>query len=176
MKIFDELALSSPRKIHLSRVVASPPVKLLMMVAMRLLISRHRIGVGVVCVDELGRILILKHVFHPDTPWGLPGGWLNRGEDPGVSVLRELREETGLTAELGPAIYISRETLPDHIGVAYIARALSGDMKLSSEIIDAKWCYPQEIPGPLLPFTVNAISAATANWSLSSDTDESYVR
>jgi ADP-ribose pyrophosphatase YjhB (NUDIX family) len=160
MKIFHGLTLSLRKKEQLSRVVAFPLMKFLMMVAMRLLISRQRIGVGVVCIDERGRILILKHVFHPDTPWGLPGGWIKRGEDPGESVLRELHEETGLTAELGPAIYISREELPGHIGMAFIAHAQSGEMKLSSEIIDAKWCYAQDIPGPLLPFTINAVSAA----------------
>ena len=42
-----------------------------------------------------------------DELWTLPGGGLDHGEDPRVAVLREIHEETGLTAEVGerPRVY-----------------------------------------------------------------------
>ncbi|MCD4687245.1 MAG: NUDIX hydrolase, partial [Anaerolineae bacterium] len=58
---------------------------------------RFSIGVVGILLDDAGeRVLLLKHVFHHPYPWGLPGGWIERGEDPAVCIVRELREETTL--------------------------------------------------------------------------------
>jgi len=100
---------------------------------------------------------MLRHVFHPYTPWGLPGGWLNRNEAPADAGLRELREETGLTAVLGPVVQVLREPRPGHIGIAYLARILPGGVSLSPEIIEARWFPVDELPAPLLPFIRDAI-------------------
>ncbi len=62
---------------------------------------------------------MLRHVFHPAWPWGLPGGWLKRNEAPEEGALRELKEETGLTAVIGPSILVSHGDHPVHTGIAY---------------------------------------------------------
>jgi 8-oxo-dGTP diphosphatase len=121
---------------------------------------RHRVGVAAVVLDEQRRVLLLKHVFHPAAPWGLPGGWLERDEAPAAAVLRELKEETGLTAVLGPVVHMTHEARPPHIGIAYLAHTVRGELRLSSEIIDAAWYAVDALPTPLLPFVRQAISAA----------------
>ena len=78
--------------------VKRPFLQRLMILAVHLIVPKQRIGVGLVVFDEQDRVLLLKHVFHPKTPWGLPGGWLGRDESPEQCALRELMEETGLTA------------------------------------------------------------------------------
>src|SRR5437868_13340327 len=65
-------------------------------------------AVGVV-FDEQGRVLLVEHVFHPYLPWGLPGGWVDRGESPAETVQRELREELELTVEVGPILMVETE-------------------------------------------------------------------
>lgn len=151
--------LSTGQKAKLARVIQFYPIRYLLALIVRLTVARHRTGVVLVGYDEEGRILLLKHVFHPTAPWGLPGGWLEKGESPAACAKRELREETGLSAELGPIIYHSKESAPGHIGLAFIAKINNGDMILSSEIIEAKWFAQSELPGKLLPFVSNAISA-----------------
>ena len=55
------------------------------------------VGVIGVLLDEIGeRVLLVEHIFHTFRPWGLPGGWIARGEDPARTAEREYREETGL--------------------------------------------------------------------------------
>jgi ADP-ribose pyrophosphatase YjhB (NUDIX family) len=110
--------------------------------------------------DGEGRILMLKHVYHPTVRWGIPGGWLNRGEAPAACALRELEEETGLSAVLGPIVYVSKENTPQHIGITYKATILPGEINLNSEILAANWYFPDALPEPILPFVRESISAA----------------
>lgn len=146
----------------MARVVHWPLVQRLMIRGVRAVVPRHRVGVALVAVDEADRILMLKHVFHAYAPWGLPGGWLNHGEAPGPAALRELREETGLSARLGPVLYVSRELDTDAISLAYLAYDVRGDVRLSSEIMDARWFATDSLPTPLFRFTRAAISEAVA--------------
>ena len=128
--------------------------------AIRLVVPKHRTGVAVVCLDSSSRVLLLRHVFHPTKPWGLPGGWLNKGESPRDCALRELREETGLDAELGALLHVDRQGRPDHLVIAYGATITTGSMNLSSEIIEAKWFRPDSMPQPIFPFVEEAVAAA----------------
>jgi 8-oxo-dGTP pyrophosphatase MutT (NUDIX family) len=90
--------LSMEQKEQLAKIIRLPFLRFPMGLAIRLVVPKHRTGVAVVCLDSSSRVLLLRHVFHPTKPWGLPGGWLNKGESPQDCALRELREETGLDA------------------------------------------------------------------------------
>ena len=133
---------------------------MLMGPVVRIVVPKQRVGVALVGFGEDGRILMLHHVYHPEIRWGLPGGWLHRREAPAGGALRELKEETGLSAVLGPVIHISRESVAPHIGIAYMAKIQPGEIRLSSEILAAEWYFPDALPQPTLSFDRAAISAA----------------
>ena len=74
---------------------------------------RPVVGVGAVVVfpaasdgaDGRARVLLIKRRFEPLAGrWSLPGGTLELGETLHEGLARELREETGLEAEIGPVV------------------------------------------------------------------------
>jgi ADP-ribose pyrophosphatase YjhB (NUDIX family) len=136
------------------------PLQWLMHLGIQTVVPRHRIGVALVLLDEQGRVLLLNHVFHPHVPWGLPGGWLSRNEDPEACALRELKEETGLVARIGPILHFMWEEVPPHVNVAYLGYVEPGAVTLSAEILELGWFTVDSLPAPLLPFTRDAIAAA----------------
>lgn len=142
-----------------------------MLWGIRLIVPRQRLGVTMVALDEQSRVLLLRHVFHPEYPWGLPGGWLGRNEAPAEGVMRELWEETGLTAVLGPTLLVRREDHPPHIGIAYLGYIQPGTITLSNEIIEAAWFDADDLP-PLYPFMADAIQTALKTQQRSNSLEE----
>jgi ADP-ribose pyrophosphatase YjhB (NUDIX family) len=166
------MKLTRHQKETIARIVRQPLVYKLLRLSLRAIAPRHRCGVGIVAFDADERILMLRHVFHPKAPWGLPGGIMERREAPEACARRELWEETGLEAELGPVVLAYREPNLDHIGLVYTARILPGPIELSSEIIEARWYHPAELPVQLRPYDRKGIGAAlehngllTPKWS-----------
>ncbi len=148
-----------------ARLVSLPPMRFMLALGVRAFVARQRTGVSVVCFDDDQRVLMLRHVYHPSVPWGLPGGWLDRGESPAECARRELREETGLEAKLGPVVCVGRESSPDHIGISFVAYPMQGNLKLSSEIIEARWFWTDDLPEPLQLFVHKSIRVAVSRYS-----------
>ena len=75
--------------------------------------KRQRVAAYAVILRE-GDILLsrLAERISPDELWTLPGGGLDHGEDPRDAVLREIHEETGLTAMVGETARVYSAHLP----------------------------------------------------------------
>jgi ADP-ribose pyrophosphatase YjhB (NUDIX family) len=114
----------------------------------------------VVVGDGNGRVLLLRHVFHAEFPWGLPGGWLMANEDPSLGARRELREETGLAAETMKPIFIWHETRPPHLGIVFQTTLHPRPMTLSAEILEASWFQVDSLPETATPYAQKAVAAA----------------
>ena len=105
---------------------------------------------GAVIFSDDGRILLLDHVFRPESGWGIPGGFLNRGEQPEAGLRRELREEVGL--ELDSVELLSTRSLhrPRQIEIYFCAKAIGAPHPRSFEIRGAEWfpldALPEELP------------------------------
>lgn len=158
VKYSTNLQSMSRWKRSIARLVKRPFIQRLMILVIHCIVPKKRIGVALVVFDKNGRVLLLKHVFHPQTPWGLPGGWLGRNESPQACALRELREETGLSALIGPPIQTTYgNNGPSHIGIIYLGWLDGGTMRLSNEILEAEWVHLDNLPQNLFLTTKEAI-------------------
>jgi 8-oxo-dGTP pyrophosphatase MutT (NUDIX family) len=126
----------------------------------RLFRPRFTVGVvGVIFCGE-GQVLLVEHIFHPRIPWGLPGGWVERNEDPSAAVCREIREELGLTVQASQPL-LNEVSHRNHLDIAYLCQ-ISGDDTihvLSRELLSYRWVSPQELPR-LSKFHYHAIMRA----------------
>lgn len=123
-------------------------------------ITRGQFTCGVVGVvfDAAGAVLIVEHVYHPRTPWGLPGGWVDHDEHPAHAVRRELREELSLAAEVGPVVALEK-TQRAHLDYAFLCRVGGPVGTLSDELLGYRWAPPDALPA-LTPFHHWAIQCA----------------
>lgn len=99
--------------------------------------------------DSGGRVLLLKHRFRPGSGWGLPGGFLERGEQPEDGLRRELREEIGLEVEQLRLFTVRAFKKPRQLEVVFTAQAIGNPDELSFEIQKAVWFLPGEFPAEL---------------------------
>ncbi|PJF36228.1 MAG: ADP-ribose pyrophosphatase [Candidatus Thermofonsia Clade 1 bacterium] len=113
--------------------------------------------------NAAGQLLLVEHLFHPLTPWGLPGGGMNRGETPDQTVRRELLEETALQIEIvRPLIITKSHLLPHHLDIGYLCRLSAPDqpIRLSRELLAYRWFSPEEPLPPLSPFHAEVVRLA----------------
>jgi ADP-ribose pyrophosphatase YjhB (NUDIX family) len=115
----------------------------------RLLNAKYVVGVHAIVVDDQGRILLAHHTYRHQFAWGIPGGWLSRDEDPAEAVVRELREETGLTF-VTPGLLGVRRTRgrPSALTLIYAGRA-QGTFRRSAEVDEVRWLAPDALPGEI---------------------------
>jgi 8-oxo-dGTP pyrophosphatase MutT (NUDIX family) len=135
---------------------------------MRLVQPRFTVGAVGVLLDSSGeRVLLVEHVFHAIYPWGLPGGWINRHEDPAQTVEREFYEETGLHVRaVRPVLVRLAPDLRGHMDMIYLC-ALGGELeppesmsiRLSKELLGYRWTPLDDLP-PMWAFQREAILAA----------------
>ncbi|OIK24874.1 NUDIX domain-containing protein [Streptomyces malaysiense] len=105
------------------------------------------IGVTGVVRNEQGQVPLLKHRMWPDDrPWGLPTGYAVRGEEFPMTVVREVREETGLDVVPGRLLQVT-SGYRLRAEIAYEALHVGGTLELDGfEILEAKWFSPDTLP------------------------------
>ena len=110
---------------------------------------RFAVTAGAVVIDDQGRVLLLKHVFRMGSGWGIPGGFMQAGEQPEAALRRELREEVGL--ELASAEVAVVRTLKgtQQIEIVFRARPSGEARPQSVEVERAAWFSLQSLPEEL---------------------------
>jgi 8-oxo-dGTP diphosphatase len=115
----------------------------------RLSHPRFAVTAGAVITDARGRVLLLKHRFRPGVSWGMPGGFMEIGEQPAETLRRELREEVGLEVENLKLFTTRAFKRPRQVEIVFTARAVGDPDQLSFEIQKAAWFSPDELPEQL---------------------------
>ena len=108
--------------------------------------------------DAQGRVLVQERLPKPSNPWSgltFPGGHVEPGETVVASVIREVREETGLTiTNVVPAGYIqgyNQDRQSQYFVFLFKTSSYSGDLKGSVEG-NVRWMTLDEmLSGKLAP-------------------------
>ena len=89
---------------------------------------RHPGAAAVVAIDQAGRVCMVRQYRHGtgDFLWEVPAGKLDRGEAPHICAVRELAEETGVTARRWQpmGVYFAAPGIYDEVIHLYLARDL----------------------------------------------------
>ncbi len=114
--------------------------------SMRFSHARFTVTAGAVVIDDQGRVLLLKHRFRSGSGWGIPGGFIEAGEQASHAIRRELREEVGL--EVGEITVLAIRTFkrPRQIEILFRAQPRGIAQPRSIEIRKADWFALQALP------------------------------
>ena len=115
-----------------------------------------KFGVGVTGVVRAGdgRVLLLRHrLWPPEGQWGFPSGFAQRGETFQETIVREVREETGLTVRVGRLLDL-RNGSPYRAEAYYeavLVGGLDGLVLDEREILEARLFTLDDLPRNMPP-------------------------
>jgi len=123
--------------------------------------ARPTLGVLAVVLRE-GEALLVRRANPPDQYlWGFPGGKVEPGETVAEAALRELAEETGLTAVAGPQLGTRDIIHRDDAGallwhfflVAVLCERATGTAAAADDAAELRWVSDAQIHAGALPMS-----------------------
>lgn len=131
-------------------------------------------AVGVVCLRGDAVLLIRRGTPPRRGEWSLPGGRIEPGERAMDAALRELREETGIEAEITGLIDVVDGVFPEagrhYVLIDYAARWMSGEPVAGDDAMEARFVALNQVEALVIwPETHRIISMAVASRDLGRD-------
>jgi ADP-ribose pyrophosphatase YjhB (NUDIX family) len=128
---------------------------------------------GAAVFDDDGRLLLARHA--DDGGWATPGGMVEPGERPADAAVRELREETGIEAEVvglvgaygGPDYVV---TYPNGDRTAYVVTVYAcrptggGPRPDGVEVLEVGWFDAEEVARRARPSSLAEIVPDAFAW------------
>ena len=125
--------------------------------------TRFTVTTAAIITNSEGRVLLLHHRFRPGSGWGIPGGFVERGEQPDEALRRELREEVGLEIANLELFKTRAFGKAKQIEILFRCRAQGETEQLNFEIKRLAWYDPHELPKELPREQAALIKLAVAN-------------
>ena len=117
--------------------------------SMRLTHARFTVTAGGLIFNDAGEILLLKHRFRAGSGWGLPGGFIEAGEQPIDALRRELCEEIGLELKDIQIFGVRSFKKPRQVEVLFRCRSNGPVKPRTMEVERAEWFSLQSLPDGL---------------------------
>ncbi len=97
-----------------------------------------------------GKVLICQRTRHQTMPlkWEFPGGKVEPNEQPVDALRRELEEELGIQAQIGPQAAVVRHKYKDGTAVElrfYLVTKFEGEIE-NRIFREVRWASPEELP------------------------------
>lgn len=109
-----------------------------------------KVGVGVFVQNTAGAILLVRRVMNPERgKWSIPAGFLDQGEDPAETAVREAKEETGLDVAITGLIDVYRNpptTGGASIFILYSAEVRGGTLQAGDDADAAGFFSLDKLP------------------------------
>ena len=105
---------------------------------------KFTVSAAAIITNELREVLLLNHVIRPKSGWGLPGGFLEHGEQADEGIRRELNEETGI--KMNNLQMFRVRTLGTHMEILFTADTTGQPEVKSREIKELAWFASDSLP------------------------------
>ncbi len=134
----------------------------------------YRPCVGVMLVNSAGRVFVGQRIDNPGPAWQMPQGGIDAGEEPDQAAIRELWEETGVSADDVEVVAQTDIWLPYDLPYDLVPKLWKGQyrgqeqlwflmrLKASDDAINIatehpefsrwKWMEPSELIDNIVPF------------------------
>lgn len=142
--------------------------------------KRYVLSVGALVWNDAGQLLLLLRASGSKYfagQWEPPGGKALPGEEVGLTVLREVEEETGLEVRLEAVAGATEFELP-HLRVAMLyfhAHPVAHVPRVSAEHDDIRWVNPPEINSMNLTEPFRRLLGLHTPWMRHNDDGKSGV-
>jgi 8-oxo-dGTP diphosphatase len=122
-----------------------------------------KIGAAAVIVDDDGQVLLVKQTYGR-LDWELPGGAAEAGESPDETVVREVREETGLDVAVLHLTGYYHDADTDFLHFVFLCENRAGHAARPdlAEVSECGYWPPHALPRPISDFTTRRIQDALA--------------
>jgi 8-oxo-dGTP diphosphatase len=117
--------------------------------SMRLTQARFTVTAGALVFNDAGEVLLLKHRFRMGSGWGIPGGFLELGEQPDEALRRELREEIGLEVERVEIVTTRAFKKPRQVEIVFRCHANADVKPRTIEVEESGWFSLHSLPNGL---------------------------
>ncbi len=102
---------------------------------------KHIVAVAGLVTDAQGRVLLVRS---PRGDWEFPGGQVEEGETLTDALVREVREETGISVAVGPLAGVYSNVKSHIVMLDFLCEYLGGEPTLSPESLAVKWVEPAD--------------------------------